>query len=149
MSTHSTINNSVSKQQYSFSKGKRFEAPKLLTHISSYDPVKSQFDIKKQQGNGRGFFQSADRFCYYNKNTKNLPSPGSYGLGDMFGSNSPQPNQRYSFGVGRGNMKKIFVDDILRKSDHSSPGAGTYQPPKSFGKEGANYSMASLLNENE
>jgi len=78
-----------------------------------------------------------------------LPSPGSYKLGDTFGDYSSKPNQRYSFGVGRGSMKKMFVDDILVKSDVNSPGAGNYKTPSTFGKEGINYSMAALLGEED
>jgi len=29
-------------------------------------------------------------------------------------------------GVGRTNMKKIFIDDIKKKGDHSLPGPGRY-----------------------
>lgn len=46
-------------------------------------------------------------------------------------------------------MKKIFVDDIIKKRDIDLPGVGSYSPPKSFGKEGLNYSMASLLGDEE
>ena len=46
-------------------------------------------------------------------------------------------------------MKKMFVDDILKKQDHDAPGAGQYESPKSFGKIGLTYSMASLLNEED
>ena len=32
----------------------------------------------------------------------------------------------YSFGVGRDNMKKIYVDEILRNRKGGSPGPGSY-----------------------
>ena len=56
------------------------------------------------------------RFNYYaspNKTGK-LPSPSSYLIGDTFGDKSLKKNQEYTFGVGRGDMKKMFVDDIRK-----------------------------------
>jgi hypothetical protein len=48
-------------------------------------------------------------------------------------------------------MKKIHVDDIKKKGDKSSPGAGKYEYPSTFGSQGNNhkagltYSMAATL----
>jgi|TARA_B110001450_G_scaffold73588_1_gene69927 hypothetical protein len=47
--------------------------------------------------------------------------------------------------VGKGDMKKLFIDDINKKSDHSSPGPGRYNFSRKFGQGGINYSMASRL----
>ena len=32
----------------------------------------------------------------------------------------------YSIGYGRTDMKKIFIDDIKKRGDHSLPGPGRY-----------------------
>jgi hypothetical protein len=56
-----------------------------------------------------------------------------------------KPNQQFSFGVGRDNMKKIYVDDIQKKGDKALPGPGKYEYEKSFGLKGLNYSMAAKL----
>jgi len=48
MSLHTTINNSVSKQLYSFSKDKRFVGPKVVNQNISYEPKKSEFENKKE-----------------------------------------------------------------------------------------------------
>ena len=45
-------------------------------------------------------------------------------------------------GFGRDNMKKLYVDDILKKGDKALPGPGKYEFDKSFGSKGLNYSMA-------
>jgi len=42
-------------------------------------------------------------------------------------------------------MKKLYVDDILKKGDLSQPGPGRYETSKEFGKKGLNYSMAARL----
>ena len=42
-------------------------------------------------------------------------------------------------------MKKVFIDDIRKKGDHSLPGPGRYDYEKQFGSEGLNYSMAAKL----
>ena len=38
-------------------------------------------------------------------------------------------------------MNKVFVDSIVTKSKEKYPGPGIYEPAKTFGKEGFNYSM--------
>jgi hypothetical protein len=43
-------------------------------------------------------------------------------------------------------MKKIYIDQILKSGDLSSPGPGRYDEQKSFGKKGVEYSMANRLN---
>ena len=43
----------------------------------------------------------------------------------------------------------MFIDDIIKHKDVNSPGAGNYESPKTFGKVGVNYSMASLLRQEE
>ena len=40
------------------------------------------------------------------------PSPFNYPPKNTFGKEGTQVNQSFSFGVGRGDMKKIYVDDI-------------------------------------
>ena len=68
--------------------------PKVYNHNVSYEPKKSEFDVKKQLGSGRAFYQSSQRFAYYSSPEKHgkLPSPGSYKLGDTFGLESLKPN---------------------------------------------------------
>lgn len=56
-----------------------------------------------------------------------------------------KPNQQYSFGVGRDNMKKMYVDEINQKGDKALPGPGKYENEKMFGAKGLTYSMAARL----
>jgi hypothetical protein len=95
---------------------------------------RSEFEKAGAGGSGRPFFHTSTRFSYYaspNKTGK-LPGPSQYSLGNTFGKESQKPNQQYSFGVGIGDMKKIFIDDIRKKGDHSSPGPGRYSYEKKF-----------------
>ena len=69
----------------------------------------------------------------------------SYQIRDTFGKSAPTKNQNYSFGVGRTQMKKIYVDDIKNKGDHSLPGPGKYEHVVKTGAEGSNYSFAARL----
>lgn len=51
---------------------------------------------------------------------------------------------RYSFGVSRTSMKKLYVDDIIKQGkDNSSPGPDKYTMEQGFGTEktGSRYSM--------
>ena len=146
MSKHTAINNSTSKQLFSFSKSERFPMHKSLNNKVSYE-TKSEFQREGSMGNGRPFFHTSTRFSYYaspNKTGK-LPSPLHYNLGHTFGEKSFKTNQQYSFGVGRDNMRRIFIEDIKKKGDNSLPGPGRYNPDKGFQAYGTNYSMASRL----
>ena len=106
-------------------------------------------------GTGRPFFQSSQRFDYYSSPEKAKkrpsPSPLQYSIKGKFGKEGASPNQQFSFGVSRNNMKKIHVDAIKKAGDKSSPGAGKYEYQKTFASQGNNnkagltYSMAANL----
>jgi hypothetical protein len=51
----------------------------------------------------------------------------------------------YTFGVGRENMNKMFVEDIKKHGDKSLPGPGKYSPEKLFGSEGIMFGMRERL----
>ena len=38
-----------------------------------------------------------------------------YKIKDTFGSAAPKTNESYSFGVGRDDMKRLFIEDIKKK----------------------------------
>ena len=42
-------------------------------------------------------------------------------------------------------MKKIYIDDILNRSDKENPGPGRYSDKQHFGKSGLEYSFAGRL----
>ena len=143
---HTSVNNSTSKQLYSFSKSERFPVHASLNNKIAYD-FKSEFARSPVSGSGRPFHQTSTRFSYYASPEKGgkLPGPSQYRLGNTFGKESWKPNQQYSFGVGKGDMKKLFIDEIRYKSDNSSPGPGRYNFSKKFGQGSINYSMAQRL----
>ena len=139
MTSYNTIaiNNSSSKQRFSFAKNARFEKIKSPTKVGCYD-VKDEFAIPKQSGSGKAF-GSIDRFGYYEKpSTMRLgkaPSPdqykikGSFGE-DVVGGTVNGPNKEYSFGVSRDDPMKKGYKKIL------SPGPGNYALAPTFGKDG-------------
>lgn len=53
----------------------------------------------------------------------------------------------YSFGVSRSNMKKSFVDEIIKKKDENLPGPDRYGKNDTFGKSAGTtaYSMRKHL----
>ena len=88
----------------------------------------------KYGGAGRGFYSTQSRFDYYNSSGKQEkaphPSPHDYAIRDTFGKTAPTTNQRFSMGIGRSYMKKMYVDDIQDKKDLSNPGPGKYEMTK-------------------
>ena len=54
-------------------------------------------------------------------------------------------NESYSFGVGRTNMKKLYIDDIQGKGDKALPGPGKYEKDPTFGKAGLHSTFAARL----
>lgn len=146
MSNLTAVNNSTSKQLFSFSKAARFPERKSLNNNVAYDR-KSEFDKPGEGGLGRPFYQTTTRFNYYASPDKSgkLPGSASYQLGDTFGLNSRKTNEQYSFGVGRDNMKRMFIDDIKKRGDNSLPGPGRYEMVEKFGDQGSKKTMAAKL----
>ena len=132
----SSINNSVSKQQFAFSKSDRFTRPKAYTAAFGYE-VKSQFE-KKTGAIGRGFGSSVDRWGFEEKMKRRrdvgkIDGPDGKGVDQVKGRTFS-----YSFGVSRVNMKKIHVDEILKKTEENLPGPDRYGKDNLFGgKQGS------------
>ena len=57
--------------------------------------------------------------------------------------NHSPDGKKFSFGVGRGRMQPMHIDEIVRHDEKQllGPGPGRYEPPKSFGKKGIKRSM--------
>lgn len=83
---HTSINTSVSKQLFSFSKSSRFPMSKTLNNRVAYE-VKSEFEKPMEQGAARPFHNTSTRFNYYAspKKAETLPSPSHYKIRDTFG----------------------------------------------------------------
>ena len=140
MSGTFSLNTSVSKQKYTFQKSSRFWTSKKDTTISAY-PQKDYFVKPTESGRGRAF-GSSSRFNYYESPGKKekSPSPVKYNLHSQFGDNVKGgnvngPQKEFTFGVGRDNMQKMFVEDIKNKGKVGllSPGPGNYEPKQTFG----------------
>jgi len=138
------VNNSTSKQQFAFSKASRFPEPKKPTNAFGYE-IKGFFSDKKVQG--IGFSKREDRFGY-EELKKEQRGKGIIATPETV---DPLSTKRrtfsYSFGVSRGAMKKIHVEEILKKKDENLPGPDRYMKKDCFGKDAAStsYSMRKKL----
>ena len=93
----------------------------------------SDFDklVLRAKGKERhSFGTKSSRFGYMPQANRATAGPGQYDVVKSEGS-VRESASRFSLGLGRGNMNKIFVDEIQReaKKKHNSPGAGRYQMP--------------------
>ena len=123
-SKYSSIDNSPSKQKYSFSKAERFPKIGIYGAMSFYNLPSMK--------NGRSTsFGYGSRYNFVPKNSETTPS--CYNI--SYGVQSKQPYApKYSFGLGR--------ENIVKTLDKSIPGPGKYYSPlKSIGRDSPKYSM--------
>lgn len=145
----STINNSPSKAQYAFPKASRFVTPKPNTTAFGYEIV-GGFKDQKKQGQGRGFSTSEDRFGYDMKRKVKRDAGPINGPTDCPIEKTKNRTFSYSFGVSRMNMKKIHVDEILKKKEENLPGPDRYEKKGLFGPGlGSSYSMRKKITDVE
>ena len=124
-SKYSSIDNSPSKQKYSFSKAERFPKISVYGAMSFYNLP----SVKSERSTSFGY---GSRYNFVPKNSETTPSCYNY----CYGVQSRQPNApKYSFGLGRECMKDNSIDT-------PSPGPGKYYSPlKSMGKDTPKYSI--------
>ena len=124
-SKYSSIDNSPSKQKYSFPKAERFPKISVYGAMSFYNLP----SVKNMRATSFGY---GSRYNFSKKYSETTPSCYDY----SYGVESKQPYApKYSFGLGRENMKDNF-------QDKSIPGPGKYYSPiKSIGKDSPKYSM--------
>ncbi len=124
-SKYSSIDNSPSKQKYSFSKAERFPKISVYGAMSFYNLP----SVKSERATSFGY---GSRYNFVPKNSETTPSCYNY----CYGVQSRQPYApKYSFGLGRECMKDNSVDT-------PSPGPGKYYSPlKSMGKDTPKYSI--------
>lgn len=123
-SKFSSIDNSPSKQKYSFPKAERF--PK----ISIYGAM-SFYNLPSMKNGRATSFGYGSRYNFCPKDSETTPSCYNY----CYGVQSKQPYApKYSFGVSRENMKNNNIE--------TTPGPGKYYSPlKSIGKDSPKYSI--------
>jgi hypothetical protein len=156
----SGINNSSSKHTYQFSKSGRFPIAKNYNNTSCYEH-KTQFK-DAQHSPAAGFQSASKRFGNLGVGKSDIRNWAPHGdgyykynfsgtLGKMASHemrDHKNKTQTYSFGVGRENMKKLYVEEILQNKNNigRNPGAGQYEAKDGFG--GGNdtqYSMRKRL----
>ena len=124
-SKYSSIDNSPTKQKYTFSKAERFPKISIYGAMSFYNLP----SVKNERATSFGY---GSRYNFIPKDSETTPSCYNY----CYGVQSKQPYApKYSFGLGRENMKN--------NSNYTrSPGPGKYYSPlKSIGKDSPKYSM--------
>ena len=124
-SKYSSIDNSPTKQKYTFSKAERFPKITIYGAMSFYNLP----SVKNERSTSFGY---GSRYNFIPKDSETTPSCYNY----CYGVQSKQPYApKYSFGLGRENMKN-------NNNDTRSPGPGKYYSPlKSIGKDSPKYSM--------
>lgn len=135
----SVINNSSSKQQYAFPKAERFVSPKKPTAAFGYE-IKGYFSDHK--GQGIGFGKKESRFGY-EEFKKEQRGVGKIASPDHVNNLSTKMRTfSYSFGVSRSAMKKIHVDEILKKKEDNLPGPDRYLNKDGFGQTAGSVSYS-------
>ena len=120
---YSSIDNSPTKQSYSFSKAPRF--PKIRANTMKF------YDIPQKTCKRAPSFGYGIRYDFAPKKENITPAP--YNCNYVIGSNHPYA-PKYSFGLGRELMKKDY--------DQKFPGPGRYDyVVNTIGNEGVKYSM--------
>ena len=148
------LNNSVSKQQFSFSKSSRFPSLKQNTKNISHSVFDkpSDFDRTKNFPNAAtfGFGSKENRFRNHNVSAKNgaLPDPMSYTTQPRTFSPEVAKAKGWSLGLGRDNVQKKHIDRINDEASKkiASPSPDSYEKKPTFSQEGTFYSMRKRLN---
>ncbi|CDW81826.1 UNKNOWN [Stylonychia lemnae] len=124
------VNNSSSKQLFSFSKADRFSMPKkIMNHKISYDLP----SMKSSRAAGIGY-GGRDIF----KTGVDSPSPTNYNHKSDF--NATTVSKAFSFGIAREAYSKVYIKEHPIR-DPSVPGPGQYQIPGIVGNEASKYTM--------
>lgn len=124
-SKYSSIDNSPTKQKYSFPKAERFPKISIYGAMSFYNiPT-----FKNERATSFGY---GSRYNFTKKNSENTPACYDF----SYGVESNQPYApKYTFGVSRENMKNNLLDK-------STPGPGKYYSRiKTLGNDSPKYSM--------
>lgn len=124
-SKYSSIDNSPTKQKYSFPKAERFPKISIYGAMSFYNLP----SVKNERATSFGY---GSRYNFCKKNSETTPSCYDY----SYGVQSKQPYApKYSFGLGRENIKNNYVDKF-------TPGPGKYYSPiKTIGNGSPKYSI--------
>ena len=109
---HNPLNNSPAKEMHSFAHGSRFPALNTNTRNTSFKTFdkKSDFDKIVEKGRGKpehAFGSRHSRFHYYPDMRNSKVGPANYKEMDAFSPKTIfQKSSKYSFGLGREEMKK-------------------------------------------
>ena len=149
---HNPLNNSPAKEMHSFAHGSRFPALNTNTRNTSFKTFdkKSDFDKIVEKGRGKpehAFGSRHSRFHYYPDMRNSKVGPANYKEMDAFSPKTIfQTSSKYSFGLGREEMKKehIYAIEESERKRNVTPMPGQYDPDKSFGHTGPKYSMPGI-----
>ena len=141
---HSSINTSPSKHQFAFSKSSRFPKQKTNTDAFGYH-IADTFSPKKGSGPAFGSSEKKLKQPRFNSSDQ-MSGPDTL---DNKGAGFAQTS-KFSFGVSRDNMKKLYVDEILKSGrDNKEPGPANYPQSPGFGDKKNNGSLYSFRAKND
>ena len=129
------LNNSCTKQRFSFSKSSRFPGLKSYTGNISHSVFNkpSEFDRTKNFANATsfGFGAHEPRFRNHNISKKNeaLPDPSSYVTQPKTFSVDVSRSNGWSLGLGRDVTQKLHIDRLNDEADKkiASPAPTSYE----------------------
>lgn len=148
------LNNSVSKQQFAFSKSSRFPTLKDNTRNSSPSVYNKPSDFNRtlnfQNASTFAFGSHEKRFDPYATNAKGgkLPDPMSYTTQPKTFSPDVSRSKGWSLSLGRQDMNKLHIDRINDEATKkiASPCPGNYEKSQTFGASGPHFSVRKRLN---
>ena len=118
---------------FAFSKDERFRSPRVTSTIGAYN-ITGSFGKARDSGENRAFGSSQpDRFGYEELRKHKRGLGGIDGPDKTTMDTFKNRTASFSFGVSRQAMKKIHVDEILKKRDENLPGPDKYGKRDLFG----------------
>ena len=145
----SNLNNSVAKQQFSFSKDSRFPTLKQNTRNISHAVFNKTSEFGKHKNfsmaGTNAFGSHSKRFNDSRTNAKAaaLPGPLSYSTNPRTFSPEVSRSNGWSVGLGRDVCDKLHIDRLQHnaKKKIASPAPNVYEKDPTFGKAGPHYTV--------
>jgi len=138
--TRSQVNDSVSKQMYSFPKAPRF--PSFNKNNGHTDQYYSLPNIRSTRFTTLGFGHRSD----FTSSQKGINTK-FYGNYSDFSKEHPH-GPAFSFASGRDKYSRVFIEGAT-PNDPLVPGAGKYFLPKPFGYDGIKFSIRGRIEEHK
>ena len=130
------VNNSTSKNHWSFGKDSRFKDPNPRYFILYLSCKKSSYDTKATLSNRRASIGYGNRSTYFD-GRKDTIDPGAYNLASSFDFGRSQNKKGYSF---TNNREELSFSNYLKQNE-KTPAPFQYQQDSAQLKKTRAYSM--------